>query len=225
MRGSVCLAFAAFLLAAPAMAQQQVVKIVSVGDGDTVTAMAGTKKVTLRLACIDAPEMKQSPWGEQSRKRLQQIIPNGSSVGIKTYTTDRYGRIVAEIFKGKVNVNLAMVQEGRAVAYREYLEQCDAQAYLRNENSAKQRRLAYWSQNNPVMPWDFRKGSTVARPQPPSSPGASKQCDPNYSGACIPDFNVVGDVNCSGISAKRFRSIGSDPHRLDGDGDGIACES
>lgn len=48
-------------------------------------------------------------------------------------------------------------------------------------------------------------------------------CDPNYAGACVPPYPP--DVNCSDISASDFQSIGSDPHRLDRDKDGIACES
>ncbi|MFM6023348.1 MAG: thermonuclease family protein, partial [Dolichospermum sp.] len=32
--------------------------VISVGDGDTIKANFGSKKVTIRLACIDAPEMK-----------------------------------------------------------------------------------------------------------------------------------------------------------------------
>jgi micrococcal nuclease len=30
--------------------------------------------------------------------------------------------------------------------------------YLQAENQAKQQRLGFWSQSNPVMPWDFRQG-------------------------------------------------------------------
>ena len=47
-------------------------------------------------------------------------------------------------------------------------------------------------------------------------------CQPGYS-PCLPR---VVDLNCSDIpSAKKpIRVTGSDPYRLDGDGDGIACE-
>jgi hypothetical protein len=47
-------------------------------------------------------------------------------------------------------------------------------------------------------------------------------CEPGYS-PCLP---VVGDLNCADIPAakKPVRVSGSDPYRLDGDGDGLACE-
>ena len=50
----------------------------------------------------------------------------------------------------------------------------------------------------------------------------SAGCEPGYS-PCLPR---VADLNCSDIpsSKKPIRVTGSDPYRLDGDGDGWACE-
>jgi len=47
-------------------------------------------------------------------------------------------------------------------------------------------------------------------------------CQPGYS-PCLPR---VPDLNCSDIPAskKPIRVTGTDPYRLDGDGDGLACE-
>lgn len=49
-------------------------------------------------------------------------------------------------------------------------------------------------------------------------------CDPNYLGVCLPFYEEVGDLDCGDINVKNFESVGSDPHRLDRDNDGIACE-
>jgi endonuclease YncB( thermonuclease family) len=35
--------------------------VLSVGDGDTLRVVEGSKRLTIRLACIDAPEMAQPP--------------------------------------------------------------------------------------------------------------------------------------------------------------------
>ncbi len=48
-------------------------------------------------------------------------------------------------------------------------------------------------------------------------------CDPSYPDVCIPPYPP--DLDCGEISHKNFRVVGSDPHRFDGDGDGIGCES
>jgi len=50
-------------------------------------------------------------------------------------------------------------------------------------------------------------------------------CDPNYSGACIPPPppNLdCDDLRAMGIQGE-LKVVGSDPHGLDPDGDGIAC--
>ena len=52
---------------------------------------------------------------------------------------------------------------------------------------------------------------------------ATPECDPNYTGACIQPYEQ-GDVDCGEIEDRNFQSIGSDPHRLDRDKDGVACE-
>jgi hypothetical protein len=48
-------------------------------------------------------------------------------------------------------------------------------------------------------------------------------CDPNYEGACVP--NTGYDVDCADVAATDFSVVGEDVDGLDGDGDGIACES
>jgi micrococcal nuclease len=201
-------------------------KVISIGDGDTIRVRSATGATeTIRFACIDSPELGQTPHGVQSRQRLEQIIPVGTSVSLKPQTTDRYGRTVAEVFKGNLNVNLSMVQEGRAVAYRQYLDQCDAARYLAAEQSARQRRLAFWSQGDPVMPWDFRKGvRPVVRKPVQIAPAAaqSSKCDRAYPDVCIPPGPP--DLDCSDISDRRFRVVGADPHKFDGNRDGVGCE-
>ena len=65
--------------------------------------------------------------------------------------------------------------------------------------------------------------TTLRRTTTTSVAPARGGCDPNYTGACVPPYPP--DVDCRDIGVKNFRSIGSDPHRLDADKDGIACES
>ena len=62
-----------------------------------------------------------------------------------------------------------------------------------------------------------------AAPRPTRTTSAPKPaCHPNYS-ACLP---IVADLDCGEISQRNFQVIGGkDPYRLDGDNDGIACES
>jgi TolA-binding protein len=53
--------------------------------------------------------------------------------------------------------------------------------------------------------------------------GGSDDCDPNYEGACVPASS--GDVDCGELLETDFSVVGVDVDGLDGDGDGVACES
>lgn len=55
-----------------------------------------------------------------------------------------------------------------------------------------------------------------------------QQCNPNYSGACVP---IASDVDCAGGSGNGpayvkgpVKVIGTDIYHLDGDGDGYGCD-
>jgi micrococcal nuclease len=57
---------------------------------------------------------------------------------------------------------------------------------------------------------------------PPAAP-APANCDPSYPDVCIPP--APPDLDCGDISFRRFRVLPPDPHRFDGDNDGVGCES
>lgn len=72
-------------------------------------------------------------------------------------TTDRYGRLVAEVIAG-ININLVLVEDGQALAYRQYLAGCDAREYLDAEFRASRRRHGIWQVEEGITrPWDFRR--------------------------------------------------------------------
>ncbi len=96
----------------------------SVGDGDTLRVATGGKTITVRLACVDAAETAQVPFGKAATERLRQLLPPGQQVNLRVADTDRYGRSVAKAYKGDLSINLALVQEGQAVVYRQYLSAC-----------------------------------------------------------------------------------------------------
>ncbi|RBW41850.1 hypothetical protein DS901_13905 [Loktanella sp. D2R18] len=57
---------------------------------------------------------------------------------------------------------------------------------------------------------------------------SAQECDPNYTGACVP---IASDVDCAGGNGNGpayvrgpVRVIGRDIYGLDRDGDGIGCD-
>ena len=55
-----------------------------------------------------------------------------------------------------------------------------------------------------------------------SSSSSNTECDPSYPDFCIPPSPP--DLDCKDIPQKRFTVLQPDPHRFDGDKDGIGCE-
>jgi endonuclease YncB( thermonuclease family) len=89
------------------------------------------------------PQKQLSAYGQQARSYLLQRLPVGREVRLEVKTTDRYGRSVAEVIS-EININLAMVEDGQAFAYRQYLGGCDAKEYLDAEHRASRRRYGVW---------------------------------------------------------------------------------
>ena len=61
------------------------------------------------------------------------------------------------------------------------------------------------------------------------STALTQQCDPNYTGACVP---IASDVDCASGSGNGpayvrgpVRVVGKDIYGLDRDGNGIGCEN
>lgn len=219
----------------PAPAEVQVAQgsrelptVISVGDGDTLRISLEGEAVTVRLTCVDAPELAQSPWGSDAATRLAELLPPGQAVQVREVGTDRYGRTVAELFLGNESVNLRLVEEGLAVVYPEYLNNCleTRDRYLQAEANARTLKLGLWEQNSPVMPWDFRSGETVV-------PSLETVIEPIASPtSVVSEFPmcVQSDCDCGNFATQAeaqgvLNAFSGDPHRLDGDQDGIACES
>ncbi|MCP9822935.1 thermonuclease family protein [Cyanobium sp. L1E-Cus] len=197
-------------VAGPAEVQGQSVRatVLSIGDGDTIRVRQAGRALTVRLACIDAPETAQSPWGQQARRYLQQRLPIGREVTLEVKTTDRYGRTVAEVISD-INLNLVMVEDGQAFAYRQYLGGCDAKEYLDAEFRASRHRYGVWQVEGGITrPWDFRRSPRGRSISDGTTPGGRR-------------------YRCSEIgSYARAQELLRQGHTyLDSNRDGEACES
>ena len=199
--------------------------VLSVGDGDTIRVSEVAKQITIRMACIDAPEMAQAPYGAATRTQLQQSLPFGSVVSLKVQTKDRYRRTVAEVFRNGRSVNLAMVQSGQAFAYRKYLAACDGGACLAAEAQAKQAGRGVWAVTGGIeRPWDWRHGPrrvTSARSAPPpasSAPGTVPVAPTAAPAGLHYTCREIGNF------AKAQQLLRQGHTYLDRDGDGVACE-
>ena len=94
-------------------------------DGDTCTTIDGEK---IRLACIDTPELKGKKAdpiaAKEARDFLNNVVGN-TEVNIRRITTDRYGRTVAELYSGNINIQQLLVDKGYGQIYKKYSNQCE----------------------------------------------------------------------------------------------------
>jgi micrococcal nuclease len=146
--------------------------VVKVADGGTITVNSEGTKVKVRLYGIDAPETEKGnrrtggvrkpgqPYGEEALRALSDKVM-GKQVRLDVMDIDEYKRAVCIVNLGERNINLEMVVEGWAWAYRQYLDRPYASGYIRAEEQARAARRGLWVQSNPQPPWEFRKVQRV----------------------------------------------------------------
>ncbi len=189
----------------PPPAQAAAATVVSIGDGDTLRVRQGGHLLTVRLACIDAPETSQAPFGAQARQQLQDLAPVGSTVELRIKATDRYGRSVAELSRSGRNINQALVATGGAFVYWQYIAGCDRQTYGRLENEARLKQLGVWGVSGGVIrPWDYRAAQRRSGSTAPA--GRQYTC------------SQIGSYTQAQVLLRQGHQY------LDGDQDGEACE-
>ena len=128
-------------------------KVLSITDGDTFKVRLRGEKKTIRIACIDAPEMSEDPWGQKSKDALTGMLRVGSKVNLMEHDTDRYGRTVAEVYKGRdKNIGLTLVKKGFAEVYDKYAYQCDEDELTKFERKARRKEKGMWSASKDAKP-------------------------------------------------------------------------
>lgn len=127
---------------ATAKGAELVCTVKSVFDGDTLAASCPAGEVKVRVFGIDAPEMKQEPWGDRSREALRGLLPRFGSITLRVTDQDRYGRTVAQVLADNQDLGLEMVRRGQAVVYRQYN---NSALYQQAQAEARQARRGIWA--------------------------------------------------------------------------------
>lgn len=127
-------------------------QVISIADGDTMTLLVDSKPLKIRLASIDAPELKQ-PFGQRSKQSLSNICW-GKDANFEKQSVDRYGRTVAVVICDDLNANTSQVERGLAWVYIKYNKNPQLPAI---QEIAKEDRRGLWYELNPLPPWEFRK--------------------------------------------------------------------
>ncbi len=220
-------------------------ELVRVTDGDTINVLLNGQAEAVRLILIDTPETRDPNdppecYGQEATDYLTWLLSLGGDLYLEMDVTDRdrYDRLLRyawldfgadEVYL----VNEAMVRSGHAALSTyppdvQYIDQIrEAQTFAREHG------LGLWSGCSTDVNGDTNELTAaqgiVSPPQqqiPAQAPVQQVQsgtCDPSYPDACI--LPSPPDLDCGDVSARRFTVLQPDPHRFDGDFDGIGCES
>jgi endonuclease YncB( thermonuclease family) len=222
------IAVVALSMSAGAATSAATAVVASVYDGDTLTLTNGRR---VRLLQIDTPELGSGEcYSRAARTALVALAPPGKRVVLEADPAldrvDRYGRLLRYVKRNGVNVNLELTRRGAAAPY---FYRGDRGRYagwlLQAARSAKAAKRGLWRACPRTVLDPFRAVATGQSGPPSSTPPPSGKCDPNYAGGCVPPYPP--DLDCADIHALGIpyvRVVGSDPHRLDGDHDGLGCE-
>lgn len=127
-------------------------RVSQVADGDSFSLMKNRTEVRIRLYGIDCPERKQ-PFNREAEKFTRAMLQRGK-IRFTKVDLDRYGRTVAWVFVGSLNLNEELVRHGLAWHYKHH---SNDRNLARLEDSARAVKAGLWSDPHPVPPWEFRK--------------------------------------------------------------------
>lgn len=192
-----------------------VVAVTRVVDGDTIETSLGT----IRLIGIDTPERGECNYDTATAELEGALAAHGNQVVLAAGATDdsdRYGRLLRYVdTPSGEDLNLHMINTGLA----------NARYDSRDGYGRHPRETSY-------VAADAVNAAPGCAPvpvpsTPPPAPPPPAQVPPAPLAAPVGEpWNRPGppDLDCSDIGQRVFIT-GPDYHRLDGDGDGIGCES
>jgi endonuclease YncB( thermonuclease family) len=134
-------------------AEQQTGKVVKVIDGDTFDLMLD-KTIRVRMFGIDSPERGQA-YNVRAREFTAGLIA-GKEINVIIRNKDRYGRFVCDVYlQDGTYVNAELVRAGYAWLFTRY---SNDQELARLQDDARVGKRGLWQDENPIPPWEFRKG-------------------------------------------------------------------
>lgn len=220
--------------------------IIRVVDGDTFHIRVEGMDETVRLLLVDTPETEHpskpvEPFGPESHQFAEEILPAGKKVKLELDGPRRgkYDRLLTYLWVDGKMFNELLLEKGLArlayvydPPYNHYKE------YMKAQNRAKSKELGIWSIDGYVSSegfnieysckWAKNKGYATNgchysnRAPEQSNDTSDTKYDPNGPDRDCGDFDTHDQAQNFFIAAGGPQE---DPHRLDREGDGLACES
>ena len=129
---------------------------IAVIDGDSLKGIYKNELIKIRLAEIDAPELKQA-FGLGSKNCLSNLIQESNNeVFFKFKEKDRYDRHVGWIYSKNLDINLEMVKKGCAWVYDRYAKR---KVLFKHQDTARANNIGLWENSEAIAPWKWRRAN------------------------------------------------------------------
>jgi micrococcal nuclease len=190
-------------------------------DGDTIEVRFRGRRLTVRLIGVDTPESVHPTrpvecYGLAAAAFTERHLA-GAPVRLEldVEPLDRYGRTLAYVWTldGRL-FNEVLIARGFATVATFPPNVRYVDRFVAAQRRARRADRGLWG----ACPL-AGTGSSGGR----GAGGSTGRCDPAYPDVCIP--SPPPDLDCGDVRHRRFRVLPPDPHRFDGDGDGIGCET
>jgi len=150
----------------PLVDNQPLVKVARVVSGQTLEVLGLAEQPNLisqvRLVGIEAPDLRQRPWGDAAKDALEMII-GGAEQYVKLefdiQAKDKIGRTLAYVWKDKVLLNERLVKQGNVLFVARSPNHKYDQLLDRAQQSARLMGEGIWNPEKPMRlaPADFRR--------------------------------------------------------------------
>lgn len=129
-------------------------RVTEVHDGDTVSIRTSSfvgipfKIERVRLIGIDAPELKQEPWGRNAKRYLKKLLSENDwvvSLEFDVQRRDQYNRLLAYLWsKDGTMINEKMLSAGLAMLYTVPPNVKHLERLKRAQRTAQQQKKGIW---------------------------------------------------------------------------------
>lgn len=215
----------------PAQTTGQFYKVLKVVDGDTFSVSKDGTNVTVRLIGMDTPEVVDPRkvvqcFGKEASAEAHRLL-DGQSVRLVQDPTqdtyDKYGRLLAYAYLPDGTLyNKTMIEEGFAHEYTYNVLYQFQKEFKAAETDARIAQRGLWAPNT------CNGNTTQAAHNTAAQPAATSATPADGSIVCSSNTYNCGNFTTHAQAQHVFDTClptMGDIHKLDSDGDGIACES
>jgi micrococcal nuclease len=116
----------------------------------------------VRIMGIDAPDLKQSPWGIAARDKLTTLIQDSIELESEVMTRDRFNRLITHVWHNGTLVSEQLLKEGYVLVNTQYPHKY-SQRLMEAREYARLMGYGIWHPQQPMRltPKQFRSQHTA----------------------------------------------------------------